>query len=135
VLKDVGLGYIKLGQPATTLSGGEAQRIKLAKFLRERNSVSNLYLLDEPTSGLHFEDINRLLALLHRLVDKGNSVLVVEHNMDVIANADYVIELGPYGGGKGGYVIAKGTLCNIINSKGSISKAFLKKRVKKKCKR
>ena len=100
-LKRVGLGYIKVGQQATTLSGGEAQRVKLAKELSRRSSGSTLYILDEPTTGLHFDDIKKLLEILHELVDKGNTVVVIEHNLDVIKTADYVIDIGPEGGDKG----------------------------------
>ncbi|HVR62136.1 MAG TPA: ATP-binding cassette domain-containing protein, partial [Polyangia bacterium] len=108
-LDDVGLGYIALGQSATTLSGGEAQRIKLSRELAKRDTGKTLYLLDEPTTGLHFEDVRRLLTVLGRLTESGNTVLVIEHNLDVIKTADYVIDLGPEGGSRGGEVIAAGT--------------------------
>jgi excinuclease ABC subunit A len=108
-LEEVGLGYLKLGQSATNLSGGEAQRIKLATELSRKSTGKTLYILDEPTIGLHFEDIKRLLKVLDALADKGNTVLVVEHNMDVIKNADWVIDLGPGGGDKGGEIIYAGT--------------------------
>jgi excinuclease ABC subunit A len=108
-LKDVGLGYILLGQNATTLSGGEAQRIKLAKELSKRSTGKTLYILDEPTTGLHFYDIDKLMSVLNKLVDAGNSMIVIEHNMDVIKNADYIIDMGPDGGKKGGMIVDEGT--------------------------
>jgi len=108
-LEDVGLGYIKLGQSAVTLSGGEAQRMKLAKELSKRQTGRTLYLLDEPTTGLHFDDVSKLLEVIHRLTDLGNSVIIIEHNLDVIRNADWIIDLGPEGGEDGGRIIAHGT--------------------------
>jgi excinuclease ABC subunit A len=107
-MSDVGLSYIKLGQSATTLSGGEAQRIKLSKELSKRDTGQTLYILDEPTTGLHFQDIEQLLAVLHRLRDHGNTIVVIEHNLDVIKTADWVIDLGPEGGDRGGEIIAQG---------------------------
>ncbi len=129
-LYDVGLGYIKLGQPATTLSGGEAQRVKLATELSRRATGKTLYILDEPTTGLHFDDINRLLGVLHKLVDKGNTVLIIEHNLDVIKQADWVIDMGPEGGEKGGKIVAQGTPKDIVKVKSSYTGQFLKKLLK-----
>jgi len=108
-LEDVGLGYIQLGQSATTLSGGEAQRIKLARELSKRQTGKTLYLLDEPTTGLHFDDVRKLLDVLHRLTDLGNTIIIIEHNMDVIRSADWIIDLGPEGGEHGGHLVAQGT--------------------------
>ena len=125
-LDDVGLGYLKLGQPATTLSGGEAQRVKLATELCKRSTGKTLYLLDEPTTGLHFEDVRKLLEVLHRLVGKGNTVIVVEHNLDVIKTADWVIDLGPEGGGGGGRLLAEGPPEKIAKTKTSHTGRFLK---------
>ncbi|MEK7564907.1 MAG: excinuclease ABC subunit UvrA [Patescibacteria group bacterium] len=126
-LLEVGLGYMELGQPATTLSGGEAQRIKLATELSRRDTGKTLYILDEPTTGLHFEDINKLLKVLHLLVEKKNTVLVIEHNLDVIRTAHHIIDLGPEGGNGGGKVVATGTLGEIIKAKNSYTGKFLKK--------
>ena len=123
-LIDVGMNYIKLGQPATTLSGGEAQRIKLATELSKVSRGKTIYILDEPTTGLHFEDIRKLLVVLDRLVEKGNTVLVIEHNLDVIKFADYIIDVGPEGGHKGGQIIAKGTPEQIVKSKNPIQENF-----------
>ena len=124
---DVGLGYISLGQPATTLSGGEAQRIKLAAELSRRENGTMLYILDEPTTGLHFADVSKLLAVLQRLADKGNTVLVIEHNLDVIKTADWVIDLGPEGGDEGGEIVAQGTPEDIARNKNSYTGEYLKK--------
>ena len=126
-LFDVGLGYIQMGQAATTLSGGEAQRVKLACELSKKSTGKTLYILDEPTSGLHFADIDKLLNILHRLTSKGNSVLVIEHNLDVIKTADYIIDLGPEGGDKGGYVIANGTPEEVAKINSSYTGQYLKK--------
>lgn len=125
-LMDVGLGYIKIGQPGTTLSGGEAQRVKLASELYRRSTGKTLYILDEPTTGLHVDDIGRLLEVLHRLVDSGESVLVIEHNLDVIKTADYIIDMGPEGGSGGGTVLATGTPEKIITVTESYTGKYLK---------
>ena len=125
-LMDVGLSYIRLGQAATTLSGGEAQRVKLAKELSKRDTGQTLYILDEPTTGLHFHDIKQLLAMLHRLRDHGNTVVVIEHNLDVIKTADYLVDLGPEGGSGGGQIIAEGTPEDIAESAVSHTGRFLK---------
>ena len=129
-LMDVGMNYIKLGQPATTLSGGEAQRIKLATELSKISRGNTIYILDEPTTGLHFEDIRKLLLVLDRLVEKGNTVLVIEHNLDVIKFADYIIDVGPEGGHRGGQIIAKGTPEEVVKSRKSHTGKFLKKYLK-----
>ena len=132
LLRKVGLGYIKLGQQATTLSGGEAQRVKLSKELSKRATGKTLYILDEPTTGLHFEDINKLLKVLHTLVDQGNSIIVIEHNLDVIKTADYIIDLGPEGGDGGGEIIAKGTPEAVVKTPGSYTAKYLKDYLPKK---
>jgi excinuclease ABC subunit A len=131
-IEDVGLGYITLGQQSTTLSGGEAQRIKLAAELSKKDTGNTFYILDEPTTGLHFEDINVLLQVLNKLVDKGNTVLIIEHNMDVIKIADYIIDVGPEGGRGGGAIIASGTPEKVAKSKDSYTATFLKKELAKK---
>ena len=125
-LLDVGLGYITLGQSATTLSGGEAQRVKLALELSKRDTGRTLYILDEPTTGLHFQDIEMLLTVLHRLRDHGNTVVVIEHNLDVIKTADWVIDLGPEGGDGGGRIIAQGTPEDVTLVPGSYTGRYLK---------
>jgi excinuclease ABC subunit A len=130
-LQDVGLGYIRLGQPATTLSGGEAQRVKLATELSRRSNGKTFYILDEPTTGLHTADIDKLLKVLHRLVEAGDTVVVIEHNLDVIKTADYIIDLGPEGGDKGGQVIATGTPEEIAAVPGSYTGQYLKKVLEK----
>ena len=125
-LMDVGLSYIRLGQAATTLSGGEAQRVKLARELSKRDTGKTLYILDEPTTGLHFHDIQQLLTVLHRLRDHGNTVVVIEHNLDVIKTADWIIDLGPEGGQGGGEIIAAGTPEDVALVEGSHTARFLK---------
>ena len=125
-LKDVGLSYIRLGQSATTLSGGEAQRIKLSRELSKRDTGSTLYILDEPTTGLHFHDIAQLLEVLHRLRDDGNTIVVIEHNLDVVKTADWVVDLGPEGGSGGGHIIATGTPESVAGNKKSHTGRFLK---------
>ncbi len=122
---DVGLGYVRLGQPAPTLSGGEAQRVKLASELAKRSTGHTMYILDEPTTGLHFEDIRKLLTVLSRLVDQGNTVLVIEHNLDVIKTADWIIDLGPEGGDGGGSVVVEGTPELVAKTPGSYTGRFL----------
>ena len=126
-LFDVGLGYIRLGQAATTLSGGEAQRVKLASELQKRSTGKTFYILDEPTTGLHFEDVRQLLVVLQRLVNAGNTVLVIEHNLDVIKSADHIVDLGPEGGERGGTIIATGTPEEVAQVEGSFTGKFLKK--------
>ena len=126
-LIQVGLGYIKVGQQATTLSGGEAQRVKLSKELSRRSTGKTLYILDEPTTGLHFEDVNNLLKVLHMLVSQGNTVIVIEHNLDVIKTADYIIDIGPEGGDLGGEILAHGTPEEVSNKKGSYTGSYLKR--------
>ena len=125
-LVDVGLGYIQLGQPATTLSGGEAQRVKLAAELSRRATGKTLYLIDEPTTGLSFYDVHKLLDVLQRLVDKGNSILVIEHNLDVVRCSDWVIDLGPEGGDRGGEAIASGTPEQVAENPRSYTGQYLK---------
>jgi excinuclease ABC subunit A len=124
-MEDVGLGYLKLGQSATNLSGGEAQRIKLATELARKSAGDTLYILDEPTAGLHFDDIKKLLSVLNALIEKGNSVIVVEHNLDVVRDADWVIELGPDGGDVGGYVTFEGTPDKLKKDKKSWTGRYL----------
>ena len=125
-LCDVGLGYVRLGQPAPTLSGGEAQRVKLSTELQKRSTGRTVYVLDEPTTGLHFEDIRKLLLVLGRLVDQGNTVLVIEHNLDVIKTADWLIDMGPEGGSRGGLVIAEGTPEQVAANPQSHTGTFLR---------
>jgi excinuclease ABC subunit A len=125
-LRDVGLGYIKMGQPAPTLSGGEAQRVKLASELAKRSTGRTLYILDEPTTGLHFDDVLKLLDVLHRLVDQGNTVVVIEHNLEVIKTADHIVDLGPGGGGAGGEVVAAGSPEEVAATPGSYTGEYLR---------
>ncbi|MCA9391483.1 MAG: excinuclease ABC subunit A, partial [Candidatus Magasanikbacteria bacterium] len=131
ILEEVGLGYLKLGQSATTLSGGEAQRIKLSSELAKRDTGRTFYLLDEPTTGLHFEDIRKLLEVLHRLVSRGNTVVIIEHNLDVIKNADWIIDMGPEGGDKGGTIVAQGTPEDVAKNPKSWTGKYLKEVLKK----
>jgi excinuclease ABC subunit A len=130
ILEEVGLGYLELGQSATTLSGGEAQRVKLSAELGKRDTRKTLYILDEPTTGLHFEDIRQLLIVLQRLVDRGNTIVVIEHNLDVIKSADWIIDLGPEGGEKGGTIVAEGTPEEIARKRGSHTAEYLRKVLK-----
>jgi len=130
LLKDVGLGYIKLGQPATTLSGGEAQRIKLAKELSKVATGKTLYILDEPTTGLHFEDVKKLINVLNKLVDKGNTVIIIEHNLDIVKSADWIIDLGPEGGDKGGYIVAEGPPEKVAEVQESYTGRYLREELK-----
>jgi len=123
----VGLGYIHLGQPSTTLSGGEAQRIKLATELSKRSTGQTFYILDEPTTGLHFDDVKKLLHVLQKLVEKGNTVLTIEHNLDVIKSVDYIVDLGPEGGDEGGEIIAVGTPEEVAKNEKSYTGLWLKK--------
>jgi excinuclease ABC subunit A len=126
MLAEVGLGYVKVGQQATTLSGGEAQRVKLAKELSRRATGNTLYILDEPTTGLHFEDVRKLLEVLHALVEQGNTVVVIEHNLEVIKTADWIIDLGPEGGDKGGEIVAVGTPEQVVREPRSYTGHYLK---------
>jgi excinuclease ABC subunit A len=126
MLNEVGLGYIKIGQPATTLSGGEAQRVKLARELSRRATGRTLYVLDEPSVGLHAADVHKLIEVLQRLVEAGNSVLIIEHNPDIVKVADHIIDLGPEGGDRGGYLVAEGTPEEICNNSNSYTGQFLK---------
>ena len=130
-LYDVGLSYIKLGQPSTTLSGGEAQRIKLATELSRRSTGKTVYILDEPTTGLHFADVHKLTEILKRLTDGGNTVIVIEHNLDVIKTADYIIDMGPEGGDGGGTVIAQGTPEEVVEISSSYTGYYVKKYLQK----
>jgi excinuclease ABC subunit A len=125
-LQEVGLGYIKIGQPATTLSGGEAQRVKLATELSKQSTGKTIYILDEPTTGLHTADVSKLIEVLTRLVDANNSVIVIEHNLDVIKTADYIIDLGPEGGNGGGEIVAQGTPEDVVKVKASYTGKYLK---------
>ena len=130
-MEDVGLGYIKLGQPSTQLSGGEAQRVKLASELSKRNTGKNLYILDEPTTGLHFADVDKLSQVIDKLVESGNTVIIIEHNLDIIKRADYIIDLGPDGGVKGGKVVATGTPEEVAKVKNSYTGQYLRKVLRK----
>ena len=129
VQQDVGLGYIKLGQPSSTLSGGESQRVKLATELAKKDTGQTLYILDEPTTGLHFEDIRTLLSVINRLVDKGNTVIIIEHNLDVIKTADHIIDMGPEGGDAGGEVVCTGTPEEVAACPQSYTGNFLRNKI------
>ena len=128
---DVGLGYVKIGQPATTLSGGEAQRVKLATELSKRSTGKTVYILDEPTTGLHTDDVKKLIKMLRLLADDGNSVIVIEHNLDLIKTADHIIDLGPEGGDKGGCIVAQGTPEEVALCENSYTGQYLKKYLSK----
>ena len=128
-LQEVGLGYIKIGQPATTLSGGEAQRVKLSTELSKRSTGNTIYILDEPTTGLHFHDIKRLLAAFDALIERGHSIIVIEHNMEVIKCADHIIDLGPDGGNKGGSIVCAGTPEEVVKCKDSLTGKYLKEKL------
>ena len=130
-LQDVGLGYVKIGQSSTTLSGGEAQRVKLATELSKRSTGKTIYILDEPTTGLHIADVHKLINVLQKLVDAGNTVVVIEHNLDLIKTADYIIDLGPEGGDKGGYIVATGTPEQVAQVENSYTGQYLKKLLEK----
>ena len=130
-LIDVGLGYVKLGQSATTLSGGEAQRVKISSELYRAHIQKTIYLLDEPTVGLHYHDVEKLIDILQKLVDKGNTVVVIEHNLDLIKNADYIIDIGPEGGERGGMIVAKGTPEDVARNEKSYTGTYLAKMLKK----
>jgi excinuclease ABC subunit A len=135
ILEEVGLGYLRLGQPATTLSGGEAQRIKLGAELARKSSSKALYILDEPTTGLHFDDIRKLLHVLQRLVDLGHTIIMIEHHPDVIKTADYVVDLGPEGGEEGGHVVASGTPREVAGVEGSATGKYLREAMARACKK
>jgi len=126
-IQDVGLGYLQLGQPSNTLSGGESQRLKISRELVKKVSGRTLYVLDEPTTGLHFYDVNKLIAVLRRLVDMGNTVVLIEHNLDVVKNSDWIIDMGPEGGENGGRIVASGTVDDIIHHPASHTGRYLKK--------
>ena len=126
-LMDVGLGYLEIGQPATTLSGGEAQRVKISSELYRPHLEKTIYLLDEPTVGLHYDDVQKLLEVLNKLVSKGNTVVLIEHNLDIVKSSDYIIDIGPEGGIKGGNIVAKGTPEDVANNTKSYTGKYLKK--------